>query len=100
MDSKKVLIMVLNLTLAKKVQARVQARVTAGVCLCCENKSVKRGLCQTHYDQWRYARRTLSPTKQANYDAGLIRNGELLAAYERVEYLEKNRFQKAAKEAS
>jgi hypothetical protein len=58
--------------------------------------AVKRGLSQIHYDQWIRARRSMSKTKAAQFDASLIRRGELLNAYSR-EYVQLNRYQKAAR---
>ena len=62
-----------------KFKKKVQERVSSGKCLCCEKPALKRGLCYQCYYKWRTVRVTLgSASKQASFDAKLIRIGKLL----------------------
>jgi hypothetical protein len=62
-----------------KAKKRVEDRVSAGKCLCCENQALKRGLCHQCYYKWRTVRSSLgSAAKQAAFDSKLIRMGKLL----------------------
>lgn len=100
MDPHEALCMVLACTLKSKVKKRVQQCVTDGVCLCCESKAAKRGLCQKHYDSWIYHRRPLSKVARIKYDRDLIIQGKLLEAHGAAEYRGGDIFARKAKEAS
>lgn len=71
----------MDVTPAPKAKKHIQERVNAGKCLCCNNDSLKRGLCHQCYYKWRRVRALIgTKTKQVEYDAKLIRMGRLLAA--------------------
>lgn len=84
-----------------KAKKHVQECVEAGRCLCCENKSLKRGLCYQCYYKWRTAWKSLgSATRRAEFDSKLIRRGQLLAQQEVRSWKKKNAFSTAASEVS
>lgn len=62
-----------------KAKRHIQARVDAGLCLCCDRQSLKRGLCSRCYHAWTRARSMLANAVQrATFDSTLIRDGKLL----------------------
>lgn len=65
----------------KREQAEeVARRKTAGLCLLCDSKPRKLGLCDKHYQRYRLRRRSLATDLQrAEYDAAAIREGKRLA---------------------
>ena len=90
MDPNEALCMILSCKLTSKTKARVKERVQAGKCLCCDGVAVKRGLCLSHYNSWKYQRRPLSKVSQIKYDRDLIIKGQLLEAYGAGEYRNAN----------
>lgn len=64
---------------APKIQKRVNEAVQVGTCLECRERSMeKRGLCSRCYQRWYLVRVRLAPSRQASFDARLIRLGKLL----------------------
>jgi Zn-dependent alcohol dehydrogenase len=92
--------MILSCKLTNKTKAKVAEKVRCGKCLQCEEKSVKRGLCQKHYDRWHYKRTPLSKTARIKYDRDLIISGDLLEAYGASQYKQLDVFSRRAREAS
>jgi hypothetical protein len=84
-----------------KAKRHIQDRVEKEQCLCCEKKSLKRGLCYQCYYKWRTTRNSLpSATKRAAFDSKLIRTGKLLRAQAVREYKTEDVFSKAASEVA
>jgi hypothetical protein len=72
-------IIVMATQVSGKTKTLVIERVKAGKCLCCDNPSLKRGLCHQCYYKWRTFRASIgSAAKRGGYDARLIRSGKLL----------------------
>lgn len=59
----------------RNIRKRVEQRVEAGLCLCCNNNAFSRGLCQKCYRYYATQRRSGAVT-----DEQLIANGLLLPA--------------------
>jgi hypothetical protein len=96
-------VVIVQIKISKKVRERVALRVSQCKCVKpeCNDKSVKRGLCQRHYDQWIAARRMISgKMAKARFDADLIQIGELMGAYEVREYRSNSYAARARRSAS
>lgn len=92
-------IIVMSAIPTPKAKRHIEERVRKDQCLCCEKKSLKRGLCYLCYYQWRSMRNGLpNATKRAAYDAKLIRTGRLLKSQAVREIKARNEFTKAAQE--
>lgn len=65
----------------ERAKARVKAKTKAQKCLMCDRDAVEgmRGLCVTHYNQFRVAKRKYpAGKKQAAFDAEQVRAGRIL----------------------
>lgn len=79
----------MDVTPTPKAKKHIQEKVSAGKCLCCDKPLLKRGLCYQCYYKWRRVRSELqTKTKQAEFDAKLIRIGRLLGTQDVRNYKE------------
>lgn len=60
------------------IRKQVEERHEQGVCLLCEKRAWKRGVCTTHYSRWRTARADVPNRERPAFDAQQIRDGKLL----------------------
>lgn len=90
-------IFVLDVSLAMNAKREVKDRVQQGLCLCCSNKAAKRGLCTKCHNAYYYLASRMTKRDRAAFEAKLMRQGKLLAAYDKAYRVAKNIFQKLAK---
>lgn len=84
-----------------KAKKHIAECVSAGKCLCCEERALKRGLCHKCYYKWNLNRSKLtSDAKRAEYDSKLIRIGKLLHPQAVRAYKAKDAFSSIADEVA
>lgn len=105
-ESRKQLILVLNMRKSTKVKNEVQSRIEAGQCLgqddngCeCSRKPHRRGLCSRCYYQFRSLRLSMAANDAAIFESDLIRLGRLLSDSESRRGHSKSVFARLAKGA-
>lgn len=87
-------------TITQSVEDYIIGKVQAGTCLCCKNRSLKRGLCYSCYYQWTQARLRLPKNKREQFDAALQADGRLLDSQQVRRYRRINVFTKTANSIS
>lgn len=70
-------VIVMAVRLSPRVRKRVEERIRAGKCLHCDEASYRRGLCMTHYWQWRSAMLDTPKRERPAREAKLIESGRL-----------------------
>jgi hypothetical protein len=71
-------VIVMAVRVNPRVRKVVEQRDTAGLCLLCDEKAVKRGLCHCHYKRYRAAMYELPKRERPNVEARLIEAGKLI----------------------
>lgn len=74
-----------DVQIKRSVSKGVVERAKAGLCLHCESKSVKRGLCCKHYEQFRRAKADQPKADRADWEVDQIRDGKVLNGLQIIE---------------
>jgi hypothetical protein len=67
--------------LSGKIRAKIELRIKAGVCLCCDRPATRRGLCVAHYHQYRRALQARDKVERVDFESRAIRAGKVLARH-------------------
>ena len=74
------LIQMVQVQIKRSISKAIIERAKTRVCLHCESRSSKRGLCSKHYEQFRRAGAAQAPRKRIEWECDQIRDGKVLAA--------------------
>jgi hypothetical protein len=77
-DQSEVSVIVMEVRVSPRIRKTVEQRDSAGLCLLCENKAIRRGLCSCCYGRYRAAISERPKKDRAALEAKLIEAGKII----------------------